>query len=61
MQAAKVLAEQPGAIQLRYMQTLTDIAGDKSSTIVFPIDLLKGFKEPLAKPIKPKNILSKMS
>lgn len=45
MQAAKVLAEQPGAIQLRYMQTLTDIAGDKSSTIVFPIDLLKGFKE----------------
>ncbi len=44
MQAAKVLAEQPGAIQLRYMQTLTDIAGDKSSTIVFPIDLLKGFK-----------------
>jgi hypothetical protein len=45
MQAAKVLAEQPGAIQLRYMQTLTDIAGDKSSIIVFPIDLLKGFKE----------------
>lgn len=44
MQAAKVLAEQPGAIQLRYMQTLTDIAGDKSSTIVFPMDLLKGFK-----------------
>ncbi|OQK17753.1 hypothetical protein AU255_07785 [Methyloprofundus sedimenti] len=44
MQAAKVLAEQPGAIQLRYMQTLTDIAGDKSSTIVFPVDLLKGFK-----------------
>jgi len=45
MQAAKVLAEQPGAIQLRYMQTLTDIAGDKSSTIVFPIDLLKGLKQ----------------
>jgi len=45
MQAAKVLAEQPGAIQLRYMQTLTDIAGDKSSTIVFPIDLLNEFKQ----------------
>ncbi len=45
MLAAKVLAEQPGAIQLRYMQTLTDIAGDKSSTIVFPIDLLNGFKQ----------------
>ncbi|NOQ76178.1 MAG: slipin family protein [Methylococcaceae bacterium] len=45
MLAAKVLAEQPGAIQLRYMQTLTDIAGDKSSTIVFPIDLLNGLKQ----------------
>ncbi len=45
MQAAKVLSEEPGAIQLRYMQTLTDIAGDKSSTIVFPLDLLKGFKQ----------------
>jgi len=45
MQAAKILAEQPGAIQLRYMQTLTDIAGDKSSTIVFPMDLLNGFKQ----------------
>jgi len=45
MQAAKILAEQPGAIQLRYMQTLTDIAGDKSSTIVYPIDLLNGFKQ----------------
>ena len=40
--AAKVLAEQSEAIQLRYLQTLTDIAGDKSSTIVFPLpgDLL---------------------
>lgn len=35
--AAKVLAQQPEAIQLRYLQTLTDIAGDKSSTIVFPL------------------------
>lgn len=41
--AAAILAEQPQAIQLRYLQTLTEIAGDKSSTIVFPlpIDLLK--------------------
>ncbi|MGZ4960558.1 MAG: slipin family protein [Methylomonas sp.] len=41
--AANILAEQPQAIQLRYLQTLTEIAGDKSSTIVFPlpIDLLK--------------------
>jgi regulator of protease activity HflC (stomatin/prohibitin superfamily) len=35
--AAKVLAEEPQAMQLRYLQTLTDIAGDKSSTIVFPL------------------------
>lgn len=41
--AAAILAQQPQAIQLRYLQTLTEIAGDKSSTIVFPlpIDLLK--------------------
>jgi regulator of protease activity HflC (stomatin/prohibitin superfamily) len=38
-EAAAVLAGEPQAIQLRYMQTLTDIAGDKSSTIVFPLDL----------------------
>lgn len=39
--AAKTLSEQPEAIQLRYLQTLTEIAGDKSSTIVFPLDILK--------------------
>jgi regulator of protease activity HflC (stomatin/prohibitin superfamily) len=37
MQAAEVLARQQGAMQLRYMQTLSNIAGDKSSTIVFPL------------------------
>jgi regulator of protease activity HflC (stomatin/prohibitin superfamily) len=37
--AAKILAEQPQALQLRYMQTLTDIAGDKSNTIVFPLPM----------------------
>ena len=35
--AAKVLAQQPQAMQLRYLQTLTQVAGDKSSTIVFPV------------------------
>ncbi len=42
-EAAKVLASQDQAIQLRYLQTLVEIAGDKSSTLVFPvpIDLLK--------------------
>jgi regulator of protease activity HflC (stomatin/prohibitin superfamily) len=49
MQAAEVLARQPGAMQLRYMQTLANIAGDKSSTIVFPlpIELLTGMAETL--------------
>ena len=42
-EAAKVLSHQDQAIQLRYLQTLVEIAGDKSSTIVFPIpvDLMK--------------------
>lgn len=44
MQAAEMLGRQAGAMQLRYMQTLSAIAGDKNSTIVFPmpIELLKG-------------------
>ncbi|WP_333842902.1 slipin family protein [Pelomicrobium sp.] len=37
LQAAQMLARQPEAMQLRYMQTLTQIAGDKSHTIVFPL------------------------
>jgi len=45
LQAAKILSAQPEAIQLRYMQTLTEIAGDKSSTIVFPLELLKNLKQ----------------
>lgn len=42
LQAAQMLAKQPEAMQLRYMQTLAAIAGDKSNTIVFPlpVDLL---------------------
>jgi len=46
MQAAQMLARQPEAIQLRYLQTLAAITGDKSSTIVFPVpmDLLSALK-----------------
>ena len=46
-QAARILAQQPGAMQLRYMQTLSTIAGDKSSTIVFPLpmELLAGSRD----------------
>jgi regulator of protease activity HflC (stomatin/prohibitin superfamily) len=38
-EAAKILSEQPQALQLRYMQTLTEIAGERSNTIVFPLPL----------------------
>lgn len=43
LEAAQTLALRPEAMQLRYLQTLTTIAGDKSHTIVFPLpmDLLK--------------------
>lgn len=47
MQAAEMLGRQSGAMQLRYMQTLSNIAVDKNSTIVFPlpIELLQGLTE----------------
>jgi regulator of protease activity HflC (stomatin/prohibitin superfamily) len=45
VEAAKKLGEDPAAIQLRYLQTLTEIAGDRSSTIVFPLDLVRQAKE----------------
>jgi regulator of protease activity HflC (stomatin/prohibitin superfamily) len=38
-QAAEILAKQPQAIQLRYLETLTVIAADKNSTIVFPLPM----------------------
>jgi regulator of protease activity HflC (stomatin/prohibitin superfamily) len=37
LQAAEMLAKQGEAMQLRYLQTLTQIAGDRTSTIVFPV------------------------
>lgn len=42
MEAAQMLSREPAAMQLRYLQTLTQVAGDKSSTLVFPVpvDLL---------------------
>ena len=43
--AAEVIAKQPLAVTLRYLQTATEVAGDKNSTLVFPlpIDLLSAF------------------
>ncbi|MBI4056893.1 MAG: slipin family protein [Elusimicrobia bacterium] len=43
--AAQIITKSPGAIQLRYLQTMTEVAGDKSATIIFPfpIDLIQLF------------------
>jgi regulator of protease activity HflC (stomatin/prohibitin superfamily) len=38
-QAADVIARSPGALQLRYLQTLVEISAEKSSTVVFPLPL----------------------
>ncbi|MDX1528412.1 MAG: SPFH domain-containing protein, partial [Gammaproteobacteria bacterium] len=47
MQAARVLAQQPQALTLRYLQSMIDISAEKSSTILFPIpiDLMAAFKD----------------
>ena len=37
LSAAEILSARPEAMQLRYLQTLTQIAGDKTSTVVFPV------------------------
>ena len=49
LEASEVLARNPNAMSLRYLQTLVEIAGEQSSTIVFPIpiDFLKSFMERL--------------
>jgi regulator of protease activity HflC (stomatin/prohibitin superfamily) len=47
VEAAHTLSENPKALQLRYLQTLTEIAGDKSSTIVFPLDIIEQAKKAL--------------
>jgi regulator of protease activity HflC (stomatin/prohibitin superfamily) len=52
--AAKVISGEPAAIQLRYLQTLTEIAVEKNSTIIFPIpiEFFKAFAG-LLKPSEP--------
>ncbi|MBI2306160.1 MAG: slipin family protein [Rhodocyclales bacterium] len=50
LEAARVLAQSPQAMQLRYLQTLTNIAGDKTATIVFPmpVDLTEALSKLVA-------------
>ncbi len=47
-QAAKIIAENPIALQLRYLQTLSDISAENATTIVFPLPLefIKAFAFP---------------
>ena len=51
VQAAELIAKRPEAMQLRYLQTLSGIAGEKSNTIVFPlpIDLMSAFTDMVKK------------
>ena len=50
-QAAHIIGAEPAAIQLRYLQTVTEIASENNSTTIFPIplDLFKGFLEAVGK------------
>ena len=49
-QAAHIIGKEPAAIQLRYLQTVNEIASENNSTTIFPIpiDLFRGFMERLA-------------
>jgi len=49
--AAQILGSTPAAMQLRYLQTLTEVGGESNSTIIFPmpIDIVKPFLEILDK------------
>lgn len=51
VEAAAQLAQQPESMQLRYLQTLTEIASENSSTVVFPlpVDMLETFGKMLGK------------
>jgi regulator of protease activity HflC (stomatin/prohibitin superfamily) len=51
-EAAGVINKESGALQLRFLQTLTEIATEKNSTIIFPVplDLLKPFLDMEKKP-----------
>ena len=54
-QAGSVIAKEPVTIQLRYLQTLVEIASEKNSTIIFPlpIDIFKAFASRLGLEAKP--------
>jgi regulator of protease activity HflC (stomatin/prohibitin superfamily) len=61
--AAKILSSIPAAMQLRYLQTLTEIGAEQNSTVVFPmpIDIIKPFLELLEMAGKPASINTPMN
>src|SRR5438270_5777662 len=54
-QAARIIGSEPAAIQLRYLQTVTEISSENNSTTFFPIpiDLLKGLFDSVTKRVTP--------
>src|SRR5476651_194724 len=56
--AAQILSTVPAAMQLRYLQTLTEIGAEQNSTVVFPmpIDIIKPFLELFDKSGKPAGV-----
>ncbi len=44
LEAAQMLSKEPAAMQLRYLQTLTQVANDRTNTVIFPVpsDILDG-------------------
>jgi regulator of protease activity HflC (stomatin/prohibitin superfamily) len=57
-QAAAIIGSQPNALQLRYLQTLTEIAAEKNSTIIFPLpmDVLQPIMKNLCKGSEPERV-----
>lgn len=45
--AARIMSQSPNTLQLRFLQTLTEVASERNSTIIFPvpIDIIQGFME----------------
>jgi regulator of protease activity HflC (stomatin/prohibitin superfamily) len=52
VQAGQLISQSPQSLQLRYLQTLTEIAGERSSTIIFPLpmDLVSSFLDAVRRP-----------
>jgi hypothetical protein len=50
--AAHLLATEPVSVQLRYLQTLTEIGVEKNTTVIFPVpvDFMSGLQKILGKP-----------